>query len=148
MSEQKTKEQIMMEFDVERKRLANERKANVRKYWEEGIPLFNKPEDVPNLPTTETEDEWRSFYVPKIIAAGAIPKSELKNGHYYLGEHRNASIARWDESKNRFFYWRTKFTWCFEDECEHFEEWSPYALFVPIKEVSQEEYDATNTGKK
>jgi hypothetical protein len=148
MSDNRSKEEILAAFELERERLANERKANVKKYWSDEIKPFKEPEDVPNLPTTQTAEEWSSFYVPKIIAAGGIPKKDLKDGHYYLGEHRNARIARWDEAKNRFFYWRTKFTWCFEDECEHFEEFSPFALFVPIREVSQEEYEATNTNKK
>jgi hypothetical protein len=38
-----------------------------------------------------------------------IKKSDLKDGAYYKGGCRNASVARWSAEKNGFFYWRHKF---------------------------------------
>lgn len=38
-----------------------------------------------------------------------IPKEELIHGKYYKGHCRNATVARWDDNRQRFFYWRQKF---------------------------------------
>ena len=38
-----------------------------------------------------------------------IKKADLIDGAYYAGHCRNASIARWNASKNEFFYIRSKF---------------------------------------
>lgn len=38
-----------------------------------------------------------------------IKKADLKDGGYYVGECRNASIARWNAEKNEFYYIRSKF---------------------------------------
>ena len=82
----------------------------------------------------------KNFYVPKLIGAGAIPKKDLVDGQYYAGDHRNATIARWDANQNKFIYMRTKWNATFEDDCNHFEDDDGYALFVPIKTATEEEY--------
>lgn len=40
-----------------------------------------------------------------------IPKQDLVKGMYYKGRCRNATVARWDGT--RFRYWRTKFNMTF-----------------------------------
>lgn len=39
-----------------------------------------------------------------------IFKSQLIDGAYYKGRCRNASIARWNAKKQKFYHWRDKFT--------------------------------------
>jgi len=38
-----------------------------------------------------------------------FPKQALRDGAYYVGRCRNATIARWCGSQNQFFHWREKF---------------------------------------
>lgn len=37
-----------------------------------------------------------------------VKKAALKDGAYYKGHCRNASVARWDAGTNQFYYIRTK----------------------------------------
>jgi len=121
--------------EAEYKRKHDERWANLRP--------FEKVTDVPNLPIVEKE-EWDNFYVPRLIAAGAIPKKDLKDKGYYLGDYRRGHIAQWNAEENRFHYWREKWGACFIDKCEHFEDHSRYAVFVPIAESTEADYNLTN----
>ena len=120
-----------------------EREARIKEHWN-NLPRFQEPGDVPEIPKADPE-EYKNFYVPKLIAAGAIPKKDLINGHCYLGEHRRATIAKWNAQKRVFEYWRHKMGTVFLDDCNHFEDDDGYALFVPIKEVTEEEFEATRT---
>jgi hypothetical protein len=40
------------------------------------------------------------YYVPKLIGAGAIPKKDLVDGEYYIGDHRCTHIAKWNKELN------------------------------------------------
>jgi len=93
-----------MKFEAEKMKLKEERERMIRNHWE-NLPKINNPEDVPTLPRVD-EKEWREFYVPKLIDAGAIPKKDLVN-----------------------------------DDCNHFEDDDGFALFVPIRLGTQEEWD-------
>ena len=128
---------IKAKLEVERLR----REAAVLNHWN-NLPTFEKPEDVPEIPRA-TSKEHTEFYVPKLIEAGAIPKKDLVDGCFYLGEHRRGRIARWNAEKNQFEYWRHKFNQVFIDKCNHFEDDDGFALFVPIRLASQEEFDQT-----
>jgi hypothetical protein len=130
----KLKAKIQAELEVQK----IERAKRMREYWEMLKP-FTGVNDIPNLPRVEADD-WRNFYVPKLINAGAIPKKDLVDGQYYAGDHRNATIAKWDANQNKFIYMRTKWNATFEDDCNHFEDDDGYALFVPIKTATEEEY--------
>jgi hypothetical protein len=136
--EQGDKNMIIEKFKIALEANKLEREKSMRKYWETLKP-FTGVNDIPNLPRVET-DEWENFYVPKLIGAGAIPKKDLVDGQFYAGDHRNATIARWDANKNKFIYMRTKWNATFEDDCNHFEDDDGYALFVPIKTATEEEY--------
>ena len=96
------------------------------------LGVFTKPEDVPAIPITDTLEELRTEYVPKLIAAGAIPKTQLINGRYYYGAFRCGNYARWNVEKQMFEY--RDFGW--NDgihTIHHFEDDNRYATFVPIK---------------
>ena len=118
-----------------------EREARIKEHWN-NLPRFEKPDDVPEIPKVDPE-EYKKFYVPKLIAAGAIPKKDLVDDQCYLGQHRRATIAKWNAQKNVFEYWRHKFGQVYLDVCNHFEDDDGYALFVPIKLVTQEDFDKT-----
>ena len=115
-----------------------ERKRKMIEYWN-NLPKFEKPEDVPNIPRVDAA-EYKEFYVPKLIGAGAIPKNELVDGQFYFGEHRNANVGRWIAEKQVFEHWRYKFGYRLDD-CNHFEDDNGYALFVPIRLANEQEIE-------
>lgn len=126
--------------EIEKQRLEAHEKAkeNLAKYWNSLKP-FKEVNDIPTLPRAE-DKEWQNFYVPRLIKAGAIPKSELVDGEYYIGNHRNATVARWNAKDCCFDFMRRKFTYLFPETVEHFEDNSRFDLFVPIKKGTEEQW--------
>ena len=116
-----------------------ERQSRLREYWN-NLPKFKSHTDIPELPRIEDPEEWKSFYVVKLIEAGAIPKGLLKDGAYYLGDHRRATVAQWRAAEGQFTYMRSKFGRVYEDCCNHFEDDDGYSLFVPIMEATEEQF--------
>ena len=115
-----------------------DRKTAMIKYWNELKP-FKTPDDVPAITRVE-EKEYKEFYVPRLIAAGAIPKADLIDGQCYVGDYRNARIGKWNAKENVFEHWRYKFGFRL-DTCNHFEDDNGFALFVPIGPATQEDFD-------
>jgi hypothetical protein len=116
----------------------NERKLRAEEKWN-NLKHFEQPHDVPNIPKVPKE-EYEEFYLPRLINAGAIPKKDLIDGQVYIGNHRRCNIARWNKELNKFEYWRQKFGGTFIDTCNHFEDDDGYALFVPIKLGTEENF--------
>ena len=139
MNNQENIEAIKLKFEAAKLKAREERERQIKEYWENDLPKFNEPHDVPQLPNVD-EKEWREFYVPKLIKAGAIPKKDLIDGQIYIGDHRNTTIARWNAETNKFDHMRYKFGW-WKAECNHFEDDDGFALFVPIRLGTQEEWD-------
>lgn len=139
MNNQEGIDSVKIKFESEKLKLKEEREKRIKEYWEKSLPKFNEPHDVPTLPKVN-EKEWKEFYVPKLIESGAIPKKDLVHGQIYIGDHRNTTIARWNQETNKFIHMRYKFGWR-EDECNHFEDDDGFALFVPIRLGTQEEWD-------
>ena len=129
-------EELKIRAESHLRQVKAEREKRIKEYWE-NIPKFNNPEDIPELPKVD-EKEWKEFYVPKLIEAGAIPKKDLMVGQIYIGEHRKATVAKWNG--DNFIYNRTKFNMVYEDRCNHFEDDDGFALFVPIRIGTEEEY--------
>jgi hypothetical protein len=125
-----------LKIDAQLIQVREERKKRIKEYWE-NLPKIVNPNDVPELPKVD-EQEWREFYVPKLIEAGAIAKKDLVIDQAYIGDHRNATVAKWDGKQ--FVYNRTKFNMVYEDKCNHFEDDDGFALFVPIRIGTEEEY--------
>ena len=115
-----------------------ERKEAMIKYWNELKP-FETPVDVPSIPRVD-EKEYKEFYVPRLIAAGAIAKADLVDGQFYFGDYRNANVGKWLAEKNVFEHWRYKFGFRI-DECNHFEDDNGFALFVPIRLANEAEIE-------
>lgn len=130
---------LKLKAEAQLQQIREEREKRIKNYWENELGKFVNPQDVPDLPTVD-EKEWKEFYVPKLIEAGAIPKKDLIDGQVYIGNHRNTTVARWNADKNKFDHMRYKFGWM-KDECNHFEDDDGFALFVPIRLGTQEEWD-------
>ena len=122
--------------DIERRKL--EDRARLMKHWE-NLKHFNNPDDVPDIPVVD-KDEYEEFYLPKLFKAGAIRKIDLNDGQVYIGNHRRCTVAKWNEASNVFEYWRNKFGQWFIDTCNHFEDDNGFALFVPIKHGTKEDF--------
>ena len=128
-----------MKAEAQLQQIREERQKRIREYWENELPKFNNPQDVPDLPKVD-EKEWREFFVPKMIEAGAIPKKDLIHGQVYIGEHRNTTVARWNQETNKFDHMRYKFGWM-KDVCNHFEDDDGFALFVPIRLGTEDDWN-------
>ena len=126
----------LVKLNIETK---EERDARIKEFWMTLKPFKDKY-DVPTLPRVDKQ-EWEEFYVPKLIGAGAIPKKDLVVGEYYIGDHRCTGITRCNG--NVFEYWKWEF-FPMEDKCNHFEDDNGFALFVPIKIGTKEEFDKYN----
>ena len=138
--QENTMEDRQLEFKIKAEaqleQIREERKKKVKEYWE-NLPKINTPRDVPDLPKVDIQ-EWKDYYVPKLIEAGAIGKKDLIEGQYYIGDHRRANVAKWNGKE--FIYNREKFGNVFEDKCNHFEDDDGFALFVPIGIGTEEKY--------
>ena len=128
--------EFKIKAEAQLEQIREERKQKIKEYWE-NLPKINTPRDVPNLPKVDIQ-EWKDYYVPKLIEAGAIPKKDLIEGQYYIGNHRRANVAKWNGKE--FIYNREKFGNVFEDKCNHFEDDDGFALFVPIGIGTEEKY--------
>ena len=128
--------EFKIKAEAQLEQIREERKKKVKEYWE-NLPKINTPRDVPDLPRVDIQ-EWKDFYVPKLIEAGAIGKNDLIEGRIYIGEHRRANVAKWNGKE--FIYNREKFGNVFEDKCNHFEDDDGFALFVPIGIGTEEQY--------
>lgn len=135
---------LKLKAEAQLRQVKAEREKRVREYWENELPKFNNPEDVPDLPKVD-EKEWKEFYVPKLIEAGAIPKKDLIEGQYYIGEHRRGNVGKW--TGKEFTYNREKFGTVYEDKCNHFEDDDGFALFVPLRLGTEEEYNNNQVNK-
>jgi hypothetical protein len=131
--------EFKLKAEAQLQQVREERKKRIREYWEKELPMFNNPEDVPDLPQVD-EREWKEFYVPKLIECGAIPKKDLIHNQVYIGNHRNTTVARWNIDTNKFDHMRYKFGWR-EDVCNHFEDDDGFALFVPIKLGTEDDWN-------
>ena len=69
--------------------------------------------------------------------AGMLRKDDLKEGHYYAGTCRNASIALW--RGDRFSYMRSKFGSRFSEDIFHPEDDNGFDLFIPLFEDTPDE---------
>lgn len=69
------------------------------------------------------------------ITDGLLPKSDLVDGELYWGWCRNASQARWDASRQRFVYARTKFGSTFDEDIVHPQDDEGFDVFAVVARV-------------
>lgn len=131
-------EMIAWAKEQQRLRKLRDKEAFIKRW--NNLGTFTKPEDVPPIPVTDTLEELREVYVPKLIAAGAIPKDQLIDGRYYLGNFRCGNYARWNAEKQMFEYrdfgWNTGIHTTY-----HFEDDNRFATYTPIKLLAEGEMD-------
>ncbi len=72
-------------------------------------------------------------YTPKIA------KADLEHGAYYVGRCRNASIARWNEKKQVFVYYRNKFGHVFLEEIKCPDDDILFDVFVAESKIDEPE---------
>lgn len=75
----------------------------------------------------------------ELISKGMIPKSELEDQAYYIGDCRNAIVSRWDAKAHKFTYMRSKFDNTFPENINHPEDDNGFDLFTPFKKVEPNE---------
>jgi hypothetical protein len=133
------KEELQRKVQDQVKAYDIEREARRIELWD-NLKHFETPDDVPDIPVVNDPEEYRAFYVIRLIKAGAIPKKDLIDNQVYIGKHRRCTVARWNKTKNKFEYWRYKFGIWFLDDCNHFENDDGFALFVPIKLGTEKDF--------
>ncbi len=68
-----------------------------------------------------------------------LAKDQLVHGKYYEGTCRNATLARWNIERNRFFHWRVKFGHHFVEAICHPDDEQHYDVFLANREVEAPE---------
>lgn len=66
-----------------------------------------------------------------------IPVEDLIDGASYRGHCRNASIATWNASLQKFIYTRHKFGSSFKEEIEHPDHDRGFDVFFPLEQVKE-----------
>jgi len=75
---------------------------------------------------------------PKIPSWWIIKKAALMDGMYYLGNCRNAAIARWDAKLEVFWHWRDKWGDRYLESIKHAEDFDGYDVFKPTSELGMD----------
>lgn len=117
------------------KRWKKEQNIKLKDWWNQLKP-FKKSTDVPQIPSQK--NPIYDFCIVRLIELGAIPKSELEDGQWYYGNFRNSEFGRWNSEKNEFEYINYSFGH-YWDSCEHFQDDRGFALFVPLRKVTESE---------
>lgn len=68
-----------------------------------------------------------------------MAKENLVHGRYYEGMCRNATVARWDATRNQFYHWRTKFGHRFVEAIRHPDDEQYYDVFRVVREIEAPE---------
>ncbi len=66
-----------------------------------------------------------------------IPKDQLKHGVYYRGRCRNATVARWNEKDQQFYYWRNKWGRNYVEAIRHREDFIGFDVFDAFEEMAE-----------
>lgn len=98
--------------------------------WLKDRPMFEKSEDIPEIPNLG-KAYTDKYFVEELVKHGAIPRDQLEAGKTYIGSCRNAHEAVWDGKE--FIYKRTKFGSTFDESINHFQDDDGYDVFIPIK---------------
>lgn len=70
-----------------------------------------------------------------------IKREYLIHGQYYLGVCRNASVARWNQNNNKFYYTRTKWGTSFTETIHCPDDDDGYDLFYPLEIINNHEIE-------
>ena len=70
-----------------------------------------------------------------------VSKADLEHGAYYIGECRNASMARWNAERQLFFHWRSKFGHRFVETIKAPEDelyWDVFVAREKLEKIDEE----------
>jgi hypothetical protein len=70
-----------------------------------------------------------------------IARADLQHGAYYEGRCRNATVARWDGTREKFRHWRTKFSSTYLEYICHPDDNNWADVFVPAALLPDDEFD-------
>ena len=70
-----------------------------------------------------------------------LQKASLKDGAYYLGRCRNASVARWNAKEGCFYHWREKFGQIFIETIKHPADEENFDVFRPVRELHDPKFE-------
>lgn len=65
-----------------------------------------------------------------------VKKADLKDGAYYEGQCRNATVARWSAKLGCFLHNRSKWGSTFTETIKHPDDDLGYDVFFPAKEIT------------
>jgi hypothetical protein len=119
--------------------LRKERNLVIKKWWENFNTPMLEPKDVPTA--NVFGEDYQKYVIPALIRNGGIQREKLKDGHFYYGQWRSGNFGKWDEEKGRFDIWRNKWNQWYLDQVNHFEDDDNFALFVPLKEITKEQFN-------
>lgn len=106
-----------------------------RQAWWLTLKPFTGPDQVPQLPKPLTP-----FYLEQLHRLGMIPHSELQHGQWYIGDNRNAQIAKWNAQEEHFYLLRYKWGYRWET-ARHPQNDDGFALFTPIRLATPQEIE-------
>ena len=95
---------------------------------------FKYINDIPEFPACNSSQEHEELCAEYILA-GAIPKSELVSGDWYIGQSRSTNIAQWFSKPKKFYFIRYKMGGEYVDTIRHFQDDNGYDLFIPFKHI-------------
>src|SRR5947208_2093163 len=73
--------------------------------WNGSLPI--EPDDITAV-REYASSEIRSRTHDDITGRKFLPKDSLRDGVFYKGRCRNATIAKWCQRESRFYHWREK----------------------------------------
>lgn len=83
-----------------------------------------------HIPATQEEIDFA-------VRLGMIPIIDLVDGQWYMGYCRNANKARWDATRQEWFYNRYKFGWC-TDYTDPVNTTCTSDMFIPLVETTED----------
>jgi hypothetical protein len=69
-----------------------------------------------------------------------LPKDQLKDGAYYIGRCRNASVARWSAANDCFYHWREKWTTIYVEAIKHPLDYDVFDVFRVLEELPHSKF--------
>ena len=131
----KSKEDISGEEYLYYKKLAQKTRSpeGPLKEFEELLVLLNtdKPEHL-YVPKDYSKAWLQKAYSLKLF----IPKKDLEDGAFYLGNCRNANIAVWNKKEEVFTYVREKYNSKFLEDINPIENDNGFDLFIPMEKYT------------
>jgi hypothetical protein len=70
-----------------------------------------------------------------------LPKAALRDGAYYVGRCRNASVARWNDRQQCFYHWRGKLGRIYIKKIKHPVDEAEFDVFRVLEELTDPKFE-------